>query len=271
MTDLITKKPLYTKIDITDMSKKEILDIIFYKNPIDCFCPYCENPSIFLKIPDFELAIREKTMAENPLSPYVEGKLFDKPETFQLNFACSRNDNHILNVIYKVENETITKIGQSPSLFDIQKNDFKKYRKILGNNYSDFSKAIMFYTSNYGVAAFTHIRRILENFFVKKAYEIKKVQIDWNDKEYKDLRFQGKLEVLRDLLPPTLINNARLYSIVSKGIHELEEDECLLAFEAVKECIMLSLNDIIKEENDNKSQKKIKSALSRIENKINNK
>lgn len=271
MSDLITKKPLYTEIDITNMSKTEILDIIFYKKPIDCFCPYCNNSSTFIKVLDREQGMKEKAMAENPSSPDIEEKLFNESETFQINFSCSRNNAHILNVIYKVENNTITKIGQSPSLFDIQKNDLKKYRKVLVNNYSDLSKAVLFYTSNFGVAAFTHIRRILENFFIKNAYKIKKAQPDWDDKKYKECRFKEKLKILENLLPKTLVNNPSLYSIVSKGIHELEEEECLLYFEAVKECIFLSLDDIIKEKNEQKSQNKIKSELSKIENRMNNK
>lgn len=271
MSELITKQPLYHEIDITNMSKPEILDIIFYKGSIDCFCPYCNNSSIFIKVPDREQGTKEKAMAENPYSPDIDEKLFKESETFQINFSCSRNNSHILNIIYKVENNTITKIGQSPSLFDIQKNDFKKYRKVLDNNYSDLSKAILFYTYNNGVAAFTYIRRILENFFIKNAYEIKKDQPDWDDKKYKECRFKEKINLLKDLLPKTLVNNPSLYSIVSKGIHELEEEECLLYFEAVKKCIFLSLDDIIEVDNEHKSQKNNKSELSRIENKMNNK
>lgn len=270
-SDLITKKPLYDKIDISNMPKTEILDILFYKGPIDCFCPYCDEPSIFVKISNGNQGIREKALAENSFKPDTAANLFDKPEIFHLDFSCSRDPEHILNIIYKVEKKTIVKIGQSPSLFDIQKNDFKKYRKTLGNNFIDLHRALLFYYSNFGVASFTHFRRIIENYFLKNAYEIKRQQTDWNDTKYKESRFVEKLDILKDSLPKTLIENPRLYSIVSKGIHELEEEECLLFFEAIKECIFSSLDDIIEENRKRKSQAKIKSELSRIDNKISNK
>jgi len=271
MTELIINKPLYSKIDMANLSKTEILDILFCKESIECFCPSCKKPSVFVKVPNREQGQREKALSENSIFPHVEENLFEVPEVFNLDFSCSINNKHTLNVIYKVENKVITKIGQSPSLFDIQKNEFKKYRNILENNYSDLSNAIMFYNSGFGVAAFTHFRRIIENYFVKKAYEIKKVQSDWDDKNYKESRFLEKLELLKDVLPKTLLDNPRLYSIVSKGIHELKEDDCLLYFEAVKECIFLSLDEIIDEEKKRKSQSKLKSELSRIENRISKK
>jgi hypothetical protein len=271
MSELILKKPLYTKIDISNMSKSQVLDILFFKESLDCYCPYCNDPSIFIKKENLEQASKAKALAEDPIAPYVEKDLFEEPEIYYLDFSCSRNNKHTLNIIYKVENKSIVKIGQSPSLFDIQRNDFKKYLKILGTSYNDLYRAILFYNSNFGVASFTHFRRIIENYFLKDAYERSKQLPDWNDSKYNESSYKEKLGTLKDLLPKTLVENPRLYSIISKGIHELEEEECLLYFEAIKESIFLSLDEKIDEDNKRKSKEKLKSDLSRIDNEINNK
>lgn len=271
---LITKEPLYKKVDITLMEHSEIIEILFYDGYVDCFCPYCSKPSIFSGKISTEQKQRKINLGISLFGTPGGDRtknIFENQELYSLEFFCSRNENHILNVIYKVENETIVKIGQNPSLFELQRGEFKKYKNILGDNYRDLYNAIMFYSSNFGIAAFTHLRRVIENYFIRKAYEQISVQPNWDDVKYKGLRFVEKFNLLKEKLPETLTQNPRLYSIISKGIHELNEDECLLHFKAVKDCIFLSLDDIIEENRRIKSKKKIKSELSRIDNKINNK
>ncbi|WP_445957620.1 hypothetical protein [Yeosuana sp.] len=272
--DLIVQEPLYKKVEISKMTHSEAIEILFYKGYVDCFCPYCEKPSVFsgkLTIEQEQRKINLQISLSGSPGGNRTRKLFEKPEIYQLEFFCSRNENHILNVVYKVENETIVKIGQSPSSFELQRGEFKKYKTILGNSYNDLYNAIMFYSSRSGVAAFAHLRRIIENYFIAKAYKECKELPDWNDIKYKEAKFVKKLDFLKVKLPETLTQNPRLYSIISKGIHELEEEECLLYFEALKECIFLSLDDTIEENRRGKSKKKIKSELSRIDNKINKK
>lgn len=271
--DFIVQEPLYTKIDISSFN--QALEILFYKDFVDCFCTYCGKPSIFSGKLSADQEQRKVNLSLSINSVIPNGnrnrKLFEKQEIYNLNFYCSRNENHVLSVIYKVENETIMKIGQSPSLFELQRGEFKKYETILGKNYNDLYNAIMFYNSHFGVAAFVHLRRVIENFFITKAYDEFKQTPDWNDIKYKEARFIEKLNILKKKLPETLTQNPRLYSIISKGIHELDEAECLLYFEALKECILLSLDDLIEEKRRKKSKERIKSELSRIDNKIHKK
>lgn len=43
--------------------------------------------------------------------------------------------------------------------------------------------------------------------------------------------------MLEGYLPEVLIKNTTIYGILSKGIHELSEEECVKYFPVVKECI----------------------------------
>ncbi|MBU2046347.1 MAG: hypothetical protein KJ712_06420, partial [Bacteroidetes bacterium] len=258
--NFIIKDPLYKKIDISSISNSDIVDILFYQGSIDSFCPECNDLSIFTINHDFQKEQHMINLQMSISSPknHKSSKLFEYSEIYTLEFHCSRNKLHHLNIIYKVEKQTISKIGQSPSLFELQRGEFKKYKFILGNSYNDLYNAVMFYSSHFGVASFAHLRRIVENYFLDKAYQKCKDLSDWDDRKYKESRFSEKLSLLKDELPETLVENQRLYSIISKGIHELNEDECLLYFSAVKECIFLSLDDIIEQNNRKKAKVNIK-------------
>ena len=47
-------------------------------------------------------------------------------------------------------------------------------------------------------------------------------------------RMDDKIQMVKDYLPEFLVENRTLYAILSKGIHDLSEDECLQYFETVK-------------------------------------
>ena len=48
--------------------------------------------------------------------------------------------------------------------------------------------------------------------------------------------------MLKDYLPPFLTSNKTLYGVVSKGIHELSEKDCILYFPVVRDCIFMILD-----------------------------
>lgn len=43
-----------------------------------------------------------------------------------------------------------------------------------------------------------------------------------------------KIQMLKNELPPFLVEHPKIYSILSKGIHELSESDCLKNFETLK-------------------------------------
>ena len=46
-----------------------------------------------------------------------------------------------------------------------------------------------------------------------------------------------RIKMLQGYLPEMLTKNTTIYGILSKGIHELSEDECRKYFPVVKKCI----------------------------------
>lgn len=77
-----------------------------------------------------------------------------------------------------------------------------------------------------------------------------------------------KITVLKSFLPPFLVTNSKLYSILSKGIHELTENECLNIFEHVKLGIELILDEKIEQIDREKKIKEAEQKLNSINNEI---
>jgi hypothetical protein len=51
---------------------------------------------------------------------------------------------------------------------------------------------------------------------------------------FQQARMDERIAVLKDHLPPFLVEQRKLYSILSKGIHFLTEKECIEAFPVVR-------------------------------------
>ena len=56
-------------------------------------------------------------------------------------------------------------------------------------------------------------------------------------------RMEERIDYLKDLLPTVIVTQRRIFSILSKGIHQMEEDECLKHFPIIKESIELMLEE----------------------------
>ena len=73
-----------------------------------------------------------------------------------------------------------------------------------------------------------------------------------------------KIEILQSELPTFLVENKSIYSILSKGIHELSEQECLAAFPAVKVGIEIVLDTRLEEANRLKKLEEAKKAIASL-------
>ncbi|MGK6353148.1 hypothetical protein [Parapedobacter sp. DT-150] len=267
----ILDTPAYKFHYIDKLGKNIVEEIILYIGSIDCYCTSCGSYSVFTN--DFESLSDLKQKKVNLHLGY------DRPgsrETFKipiglysLDFACTRNNSHKLYFIFNVEENRFRKIGQSPSALEINRGKIDKYKKILGDNFSDLNSAIVLHSNGFGVAAFTHLRRIIENYFMKDAVKtLIAIDTSFNIEKYKALRFKDKFQKVKDFLPHNLTENQNIYRISSSGIHNLNEDQCLSYFPVLKECICLSLDEKLEEIKKTEAKERIKNELSKIETAI---
>ena len=141
---------------------------------------------------------------------------------------------------------SISKIGQHPSLADMSLPEIKKYQSVLdAEKLKEFTRAIGLEAHGVGVGSFVYLRRIFETLIWQAHDAIleKDPAKTTTLKDFKKLKMEDKIEAVKAELPAFLIKNKTLYTILSKGIHELLEDECLTYFGTVRTGIELILDE----------------------------
>lgn len=269
---------MFNPIEFDSKEQVQAYNVLFYKGTIDSYCPNCKKDSVLESLDNYP-RVKYNTAGNNLSnpSPMTSASHFRinyyKENNFILKeFRCSRcTQIHQFHFEVKPLGESpnhyaIKKVGQCYSIADYQNHDIKKYRKVLGPKmYKEFSKGVGLFSHGVGIGSFVYLRRIVEKFVIQEAYNKEKLQQEFNDEEFQKSRIKKKIHLLKNSLPDFLVNNKTLYSILSKGIHELSENECLEIFPVMKTAIEYILDEIkAKKELEEKKQK-----LSEQINKIN--
>ena len=159
-------------------------------------------------------------------------------------FECQRyRDELYLLVHVNEEVDSIEKVGQYPSVASIHISQVKQYRKVLGESYiRDFTKAIGLAASGIGTGSFVYLRRVFEHLITEIATEaIRNGEID--KIQFESSKMENKLKMLSNHLPEVVLENKPLYGVLSAGIHELSENDCLKYFAVVRQVIELILDE----------------------------
>jgi len=186
---------------------------------------------------------------------------------FELN--CKRKSDDKLIFFAYEDDECIIKIGQIPSLTDLQFGELgKKYDKQLGReDLKLYKKAIGLAAHGVGAGSFVYLRRIFEKLilatFKDHSKDLNISELDFNKKYMAD-----KVDILKDYLPSQLVSMRSIYSILSSGVHELIEEDCLAYFPALKLSIELILDQQIENDLKNNRDKATRDQIKAIANKI---
>jgi len=250
--DLLVNKGLYDSCDISiddlDEIEKRLSKSEYTNNTVDCFCIKCgvnrifefSNCEVYEETGMIRYALdSEGGRTRKPKREEVFGGYLNR--RYVLTYRCTRDRQHALLFDLITTENKIIKIGQFPSVADIITPDLIKYKSILGKQYHEYSKAIGLFAHGIGIGSFVYLRRIIENLVFDKFKEhLGELSIKEDDFNY--LKFDQKIDAIKDYLPSTLVTNKNVYGIVSKGIHELSEDECRRLFPFVKAGIELILD-----------------------------
>ncbi|MBY8949469.1 short-chain dehydrogenase [Pseudomonas sp. SH10-3B] len=223
--------PLYQGFTFAKEQSQAGWDIAYSREPIDTYCPECNAHSIFRQY-------ISGTISHNPEAWVGDGR-------FVVVLKCSRNAGHELFFLFKVEGRTMQKIGQHPSLANLNTYDVRQYAAVLGkDDFKELNKAIGLAAHGVGVGSFVYLRRIFENL-VDAAYQTAKSDDGWDEEAYRKGRMAERIQLLAGHLPDFLVENHLMYKILSQGLHELTENECLAAFPVVKMGIEMVLDEKI--------------------------
>ena len=199
---------------------------------LDGYCPFCRRRSTF-----------ERT--SGGLSDEGWSWFHSQGVKYEgdLVITCARNDSHTIWYILRGGGGVLQKVGQFPSFADIANDESKQYRTLLSTeDAAELHKAIGLAAHGVGIGAYVYIRRIFERLIDNRFAEFKTLE-NWPVEDFRRLRVAEKIEFLKDHLPDFLVKNKKLYGILSLGIHELNEADCLNFFSVIRASTIFILEE----------------------------
>jgi len=268
--NLLLDSPLYEPHSIDEIKIERFDIMMFAPGAYDIYCLECKQVSIF-KSTMFGKQKGSGYGLPNP-SPFLNKSSVDKAvhkdRDVTINLVCSRNSSHLIKYYLRIKNNVVMKIGQHPSLADLKLKELKKYDKVLKENLlKEYARAIGLYAHGIGIGSFVYLRRIFE-YLIDDAHKNAREDKGWNEDIYQKSRIDERIKLLKSYLPDTLTSNSSMYSIMSKGIHNLEEEECLEYFNTLKLGIELILDQKIEKQKKEKQTKQFEKEISKIHSKL---
>jgi len=259
---LFMKESLYVRYQL---DPGRIRAVERFRSSIDLYCVECGKTSIFKS-------------AEPPIAPNLDASGGPSREAinrrtlrrraFIVTLHCGRRSEHTAYFIFRVGPESFCKIGQFPTVADQHYPSLKKYAKLLGTYQEELTKAVGLFAHGIGVGSFVYLRRIFEHLVTEVAQGKNQREPNWDIKAWQSKRMDEKIEELGAVLPPFLVQNKSIYSVLSKGIHELNEPECLSCFEVVRTGIELILDERLTRQKEEEKKRRISGAIARIKGRV---
>lgn len=182
-------------------------------------------------------------------------------------FVCAMDENHHLDYVLQSKGNTLVKIGQYPSVADLSFPMLDEVETVIDKeSLAELRRAIGLFSHGIGVGSYVYLRRIFERIIVeaKKEADSKSEVLSGFD----TLAMSDKIKALKDYLPDMITSNAVIYNIVSKGIHELSEDECKQYFPVMKESIFLILKKWAQRKKEIEAERSLTKAINDINSEI---
>jgi hypothetical protein len=230
--DFLLRTPLYREYAADVGAAVKALQ--HWSGKVGALCPICGGGSI-LEGADYSGAFGQTSM-------YLNDRYFD------VSVKCNWGHKEEMWFRFKIENKVIQKVGQWPSLADFALPEIARYRALLGKQrYADFSRAVRLAANGIGAGSFVYLRRVFEGL-IAEARDEAKAAGELDEDAFARARMDERILLLRSRLPAFLVEHRGMYGILSVGVHELAEDQCLLYFDVVRKGIEAILEQHIEAE-----------------------
>lgn len=273
ITEEMLLAPLYKKIHVENRMKAykffPCSDV-----RVECYCKECNSRRIF-SFNNSRIAMNS-LLSESTPGSLTTGSTSIPHDSLEsvlptidfFSFHAMADCQHKMIIHFmKIDNETIMKIGQYPSIYDMNEEiNNKHFLKFLGKEYADYYKtACSLYSFNSCIGALIYLRRIFEKLLID-VFNDNKDEISIEFDEYKKLRIEDKIKKIKKFLPDIMQEQGfnTIYTKISDGIHNLTEEECSSIFPILKQGIEEILIERLEKMEKEKRKKEISSKLNNM-------
>ena len=255
---------LYDSKEICEDNILDLIDFLRGKVKISVYCKECKQERVFNMKPVEYYYISDSTKSEkivcaslgevlnsfhhrnNMLRDAGKKDVTDEwrwrswneveaTRIIKFEYTCSMDPEHHLDFIVLTTDNSMIKIGQYPSVADLTFPELDAYKHVISKeDRRELGTAIGLFANGVGAGSYVYLRRVLERL-VRQAKENAGDSID--EATFAKAKMADQIKMLEGYVPNTLVKNTVIYGILSKGIHELSEKECLQYFPVVKQCI----------------------------------
>lgn len=305
--DFLANKGLYETKEITKDNVKDLIELLNGDAKMDIYCTKCKKERLFsceeilyfkddrgeikceslgqkvsnnlnrpymLNLPeeswvwtDEVRALHNTNTGEHITLPNNPNAIL-KDETRILTFKFTCLMKHHLDFIVVTDGNVMRKIGQYPSFIDLSSYELKEYQKSMSKqDEKDFKSAEILYSMGMGIGAFAYLRRIFERIIA----EAEKMAIDnkeFNESDFANCHIKEKVKKLKQYLPKSMSDNTSFYKVVSEGIHNFNDKECIENYETLKHFIVTFFREKDNLRREKEEKKRYESSLNRISSKI---
>jgi hypothetical protein len=225
----VFQAPMYSKFTITPEQEDEL---ITKGTRIEGLCVKCGVNRVFQNGGNNRAKMLQNMASETRMA-------FDDT----IRFHCTFDNAHQVRLFAVLQEGVIEKCGQKPSYAELAQVEDRELTKNLSEqDRREYYKAVGLAAHDTGIGAYTYLRRIFENLVFSR-FDQNKAANKWKDEDFYKLRMTERISFLKDYLPPLLVKNSATYSIVSDGIHNLTEEECLNFFPTLRSGMLLILQE----------------------------
>lgn len=265
--EVLTVHPLYQSVTLSVEDDSAIEELAGKHFQFDCFCPDCQTVRTFTThrrgVKEDEIRPEAQSTIITMRVVGISGPLWEQNFDFSVTAYCAREEKHVAKFFFRLQEGTLVKIGQIPSLVDMASEEVRKYSKVLGEEKTkELHRAVGLFAHGVGIGAYAYLRRIIETLIDEHKQEAEKVGqsfVDWEKQ-----RIPERIKALSATLPKALVENVAAYGILSKGIHQLTEGECRGHFPLLKQAILLILQQDHERRERQEAERELKKAIARV-------
>lgn len=234
---VFVESSLYEEFSLDGIEDQNLADFFFADGTVDAFCLQCGRPSTF------HISEPSRGSTDARPKPPLQGVTTITAHCGRGGKASYRGCQGIFSVSIYREHDLLMKVGQFPSrkVCDFGMLDPVFNRELDRLLRDELGAAVGLRAHGIGIGSYVYLRRIIE-VLVDEAHEEAQKLPKWDEEAYRrQSRVVEKIKLLQAVLPSTLVGSAEAYAILSKGLHELSEDECKAHFDLVFQAIQMIL------------------------------